>query len=43
MSDFADQKELTPEFYSFEPDFLINIDNLDVGDGKVIENVELPP
>ncbi|CAG9334889.1 NSMAF_4 [Blepharisma stoltei] len=42
ISEFGDLKELTPEFFSDDPDFLINVDELSIGDGKTIGDVELP-
>eukprot|EP00794_Sanderia_malayensis_P017323 gene17323-19056_t len=42
---YGDIREMIPEFYCF-PDFLLNINNLDIGrlqKGDIINNVVLPP
>ncbi|CAD8167100.1 unnamed protein product [Paramecium octaurelia] len=42
----ADSKELIPEFYSLDPDFLINCDKLELGmtqEGEIIDDAIIPP
>ena len=42
----TDLKELIPEFYSDNPEFLLNKEGLDFGvrqNGKIVRDVELPP
>jgi len=46
MNNTADLKELIPEFYASNGDFLRNINNLDLGrkqDGEYVDDVVLPP
>lgn len=45
MNSNADFKELTPEFYSTDSDFLVNSQKLEMGstpEGDVIDDVILP-
>lgn len=45
MNSNADFKELTPEFYSTDADFLVNSQKLEMGstpEGDVIDDVLLP-
>lgn len=42
----SDYKELVPEFYGYDGDFLVNYMGVDFGtrsDGRPIQDVELPP
>ncbi|GBG27020.1 Guanine nucleotide-binding protein subunit beta-1 [Hondaea fermentalgiana] len=46
MNNTADLKELIPEFYASDGDFLVNVQHLDLGrkqDGDFVDNVRLPP
>lgn len=46
MNNTADLKELIPEFYASDGEFLVNMHNLDLGqkqDGEFVDDVKLPP
>lgn len=42
LNNFADVKELIPEFYSRNPEFLVNWHRMEVTKEKAVKNVELP-
>ena len=42
MNNFADLKELIPEFYSRNPEFLVNWHRMEFTINQPIENVEIP-